>query len=86
MGWISPQQLYDDPKLWLDIPHQFHESLMKLMAKLFEDWPTVFDAAEIHCFACEDRESIPLSDGSMITGYINQPERLLHIAKGGESE
>ncbi|MGD0495455.1 MAG: hypothetical protein ABSB28_05380 [Candidatus Bathyarchaeia archaeon] len=38
MGIISPQQLYDDPKLWLSVDHQFHSVLGKLMEKLFPDW------------------------------------------------
>ena len=38
MRLISPQHLYDDPKEWLNVPHELHESLLRLMSHMFPDF------------------------------------------------
>jgi len=80
--WISPQQLYDDPKLWLSVNHQFHETLGKLMAKMFPDWAKRLQEYEVVCLECAGTGSIPgvTERGKKIwvTGYVKKPELLLH--------
>ena len=82
--WISPQQLYDDPKLWLSIDHKFHEPLMKLMIKMFLDWPKKLEEIGCHCFECEGKDPIPCHDEDgkgLIVGYVEKPEKLLNIRR-----
>lgn len=83
MGWISPRQLYDDPKLWLSVDHQFHDVLGKLMEKMFPDWPEKLKAIGCHCLRCEGQDDVPChkADGTkgFITGYVEKPEKLLQI-------
>jgi hypothetical protein len=83
MGMISPQQLYDDPKLWLSVDHEFHDVLGKLMGKLFPDWPEKLKAISCHCLLCEGQELIPCTSGDgkkgLITGWVEKPEKLLNI-------
>ena len=38
MHLITPQHLYDDPKEWLNVPHELHESLLRLMSHMFPDF------------------------------------------------
>jgi len=35
VGWISPNDLHEDPKQWLNVSHEFHEVLTRLMSKMF---------------------------------------------------
>lgn len=83
MGWISPQQLYDDPKLWLSVDHEFHDVLGKLMAKVFPDWSEKLKAIGCHCLLCEGQELVPCRKGDgtkgVITGYVKKPVKLLNI-------
>jgi len=83
MGMIRPQQLYDDPKLWLSVDHQFHSVLGKLMAKLFPDWSGKLNAIGCHCLLCDGQELIPCTSGDskkgLITGWVEKPEKLLNI-------
>ena len=52
MVWMSPKELYDDPKRFLSIPHPLHESILKLMKVLFPD----FSLDGVHCLECEGEE------------------------------
>ena len=82
--WISPQQLYDDPKLWLSIDHQFHEPLTKLMKQMFSDWSKKLEEIGCHCLECEGKDPIPCSDKDgigLIVGYVEKPEKLLNIRR-----
>ena len=84
MGWISPQQLYDDPKLWLSVDHSFHEVLMNLMKKMFPDFEEKLKNIGCHCFECEGKPLIPVANAEgkgLITGYVEKPEKLLNIRK-----
>jgi len=49
---MSPNDLNEDRKRWLDVPHELHESLLGLMQMMFPD----FSLEGIHCFACEGIE------------------------------
>jgi len=51
--FISLQTLYDDPKRWLSVPHERHESLGKLMELTFPGFGGKLKDAKIHCLECE---------------------------------
>ena len=51
MGFISPNELNRDPKLWLGVPHELHDSLSKLMEILFPGFQEKLE--DIHCLECE---------------------------------
>ena len=87
MGWMSPKDLNDDPKRWLDIPHELHESLLSLQEKLFPGFKEKLNNLNVHCFLCEGRkpfEVIIKDTGELqtCTGYVGTPNEpdgvLLH--------
>ncbi len=85
MGLISPNELRADPKKWLDIPHELHESLGSLMQKMYEG-EGGFDLTDIHCLKCEGYENLAVitPDGpGIVTGYCydENGEPLLRIAE-----
>ena len=51
---LSPQEVYDEPFRWLNVPHGMHESLGKLMPLMFEDWESKL--TDVHCLECEGEE------------------------------
>ena len=82
MSFISPQQVYDDPKRWLDVLHELHPQLLELMSALFPDFPEKLKG--IHCLQCEGKEpfTVYLRDGlqeRLCTGYSEYPEMLLRL-------
>jgi len=84
MGWMSPQQLNDDPKRWLDIPHEYHESLLPLQEKLFPGFTEKLKDAKVHCFLCEGKPTfevkvLPTGKRQTCDGYVgdtSEPEDL----------
>jgi len=75
MGFISPKQLNDDPKLWLSIPHVLHDVLSKLQERMFPGFAQRLIGAKVHCLQCENEEPfevITISNGEpgVCTGYI----------------
>ena len=73
MGFISPQQIYDDPKLWLSVLHGFHQDLRPLMEKLFPDFSQKLKG--IHCLECEGQSPFQVIDKTdlklkLCTGYV----------------
>ena len=88
MGFISMQDIYDDPKRWLVVLHECHPMLLKMMPELFPDFAEKLKG--IHCLQCEGREpfTVYLRDGlqeRLCTGYSEYPEMLLRLEdpKGG---
>ena len=53
-GFMSPQEVHDEPSRWLDVPHEMHESLDGLMSRIFSDWEGKLN--DIHCLKCENEE------------------------------
>jgi|GEM_PF-4710297 len=79
---ISPQQVYDDPKQWLDVLHEVHDILLPVMEMMFPDFPEKLKG--IHCLRCEGKEpfQVYLKDTwepRLCTGYIEGPEPLLRL-------
>ncbi len=75
---ISPQQVFDEPQHWLSVPHDLHESLLKVMEIMFPGFQEKLKAAKIHCLRCEGQKpfqaySIPEKKFQMVTGYIGDP-------------
>ena len=70
---ISPQEVYDDPKRWLSVPHELHKSLMGLMKMMYPDFESRI--RDIHCIECQgfapfhiiDKETFEVK---LCTGYI----------------
>lgn len=79
MRLISPQHLYDNPKEWLNVPHELHESLLRLMSHIFPNFKNKLKELGCHCFVCEDKPVIHLTNGTQIIGYVERPEKLLNI-------
>lgn len=78
MRLMSPQQLNDDPKRWLDVPHELHESLLKLQEKLFPGFAQKLKDAKVHCFLCEGRSTFEVfvkltGERQICDGYIGNP-------------
>lgn len=72
MDLMSPNDLNEDRKRWLDIPHDLHESILGLMQKLFPE----FNLDGIHCFECEGMkpQMVILKDNLMpklCVGYVD---------------
>ena len=87
MGFMSPKELNDDPKKWLDVPHELHDSLLKFQEKLFPGFTQKLKEAQVHCFQCEGKETFPVImkdtfKHQTCDGYIgdigNFDELLLH--------
>ena len=85
MGWMSPQELHDDPKRWLSIPHELHDSLLPLMVKLFPDFEDRLRSAQVHCLECEGHkpfEVVTVDGGELkkCNGYIGDSSvELVHL-------
>ena len=85
MGWMSPQELNDNPKRWLDIPHDLHGSLLDLQEKLFPGFTKKLDDSHVHCFLCNGEQpfEVIIKDTGklqMCTGYVGdilQPASVL---------
>ncbi len=85
MGLMSPHDLNDNPRRWLDTPHEVHESLSGLMEKLYPGFAQRLTEAKVHCLLCEYREPfevIIIATGNPATcdGYIGDLDNveLLH--------
>ena len=79
MGWMSPKEMNDDPKRWLDIPHELHDSLLKLQEKLFPGFTQKLKDANVHCFECEGNKpfEVIIKDAmkmQICVGYVGKPE------------
>ena len=77
MGFVSPQQVYDDPKRWLEVLHEVHEPLLNLMQVLFPDFEGKLQG--IHCLCCEGQEPFEVYtrdtfQRKLVTGYIDQAQ------------
>ena len=91
---ISPKQLDDDPKRWLSVPHELHDSLLKLQEKLFPGFTQNLRDAHVHCFLCEGGkpfEVFVISAGKVqtCTGYvgdINYPDSILLNCVDGKNK
>ena len=90
MGWMSPRELNDDPKRWVDIPHELHDSLLKLQERLFPGFTKKLEEAHVHCFLCNGEETfeviiqatgeVALCDGYV--GNLKEPDSVLLHTKG----
>ncbi len=84
-GWMSPKDLNDDPKRWLDVPHDRHDSVLKLQEKLFPGFTQKLQDSKVHCLLCEGKETFEViikatSEAQTCNGYIgdsSDPENLL---------
>ncbi len=82
MGFMSPQELNDDPKRWLDIPHGLHGSLSGLMDKMFSGFSDKLVEEKVHCLRCENLEPFDVivratGKPGFCVGYVgdrNRPE------------
>lgn len=86
MGWMSPKELDDNPKRWLDVPHEHHESLLRLMDKFFPGFEKKLEAQKVHCLKCEGHKpfEVIVKDTlklAICDGYIGDPRNveLLHL-------
>ena len=89
-GWMSPQNLNDDPKRWLDIPHDMHDELLKFQEKLFPGFTQKLNDSKVHCFLCEGKEPFAVTivatgEDQTCNGYIGDSSDpvslLLHTVK-----
>ena len=86
MGWMSPKELDDDPRRWLNIPHELHESLLGLMEKLFPGFQKKLEEHKVHCLECEGMKPFEVITKDTLKratcdGYIGDPDdiELLHL-------
>lgn len=85
MPFMSPKELNDDPKRWLNVPHELHESLLFLQEKLFPGFTQKLEHANVHCFLCEGHGTFEVFVTTVgrfqtCTGYvgdIKDPDNLL---------
>ncbi|MBA7667307.1 hypothetical protein ES703_75394 [subsurface metagenome] len=75
MGWMSPKELNENPKRWLDTPHEAHKALGTLMEKLFPGFKKKLKREKVHCLLCEGVEpfEVVVKDTLKLTmcdGYI----------------
>ncbi len=90
--WMSPQEVYDDPKRWLSVPHLHHSVILQLMQRMFPDFREKLE--DIHCLECEGEEpfevwNIEDRQMQMVTGYIkhgDEPVSLLRTINVKEYE
>lgn len=80
MGWMSPNELKAEPKRWLEVPHEFHEVLTRLMGKLYpgEDWAATLKNAHVHCYLCETgKPKVGINRATLepmlIVGHVGDP-------------
>ena len=92
MDWMSPKDLNDDPKRFLDTPHEMHRSLLELQENLFPGFKDKLVEHKVHCLQCEGKEPFEVIikdtfEPTSCDGYIGEPGNIefLHtIAVGGE--
>lgn len=82
MGLLSCQQVYDDPRLWLNVVHEVHEMLRGIMHQLYPDFGEKIK--DIHCLRCEGEEPFTVYERDTLkpklcTGYIDGEEPLLFL-------
>lgn len=86
---MSPRDLDNDPKRWLNVPHELHATLLSLQEKMFPGFEQKLKDAEVHCLECEGHEPFPVwvitEDKMMLCiGYVGNPNDrdnlLLHTA------
>jgi len=79
---MSPNDLKEDPRQWLNIPHELHESLLQLMNMMYDGG---FDLTGVHCLECEGREPFEVfvkatGESKLCTGYVDDPyETMLNL-------
>ena len=56
MGWMSPKELNDNPRRWLDIPHHLHKVLADFQENLFPGFKEKLKEHKVHCLLCEGKE------------------------------
>ncbi|KKN86995.1 hypothetical protein LCGC14_0262640 [marine sediment metagenome] len=76
--FMSPQQLYDNPKRWLNVPHVMHESLLKFQEWMFPGFSQKLVDGNIHCLECEGEKpfeviTLDTFEEKLCTGYIGVP-------------
>lgn len=93
MGWMSPKDLNDDPKRWLDIPHELHDSLSGFQEKMFPGFADKLVEAKVHCLECENEKPFEVTiidtlRPGVCTGYIGDKgnEEFLHVVHTDEQE
>ena len=79
MHLMSPRQLNADPHRWLSVPHELHDSLLKLQEKMFPGFTQKLKDEKVHCFLCEGRKPfevfVPKVDKvQLCTGYVGDPD------------
>ena len=86
MGWMSPKQLNEDPKRWLDTPHESHEPLLEFMEVLYPGFKEKLRSSSVHCLECEGEKPFEVVtrdtlETKLCTGYIGEPGNveLLHL-------
>jgi hypothetical protein len=86
MGFMSPRELNDDPRRWLDIPHEFHETLLSLQEKLFPGFKKKLEEQKVHCLECEGVAPFDVIvkdtlEPAICNGYIGDPDNieLMHL-------
>jgi len=84
--FISPDNLNENPKQWLSVPHEMHESLSGLMSKIYDlNWKEKLDKHSVHCFDCEGIPGVPCianDKRAICNGFIGSsiidPNSLIH--------
>lgn len=76
-GFMSPADLDREPTRWLNIPHEMHETLLKLMDKMFPGFTKKLEELHIHCFQCEGDDDCPVviantMEEKICVGYIGE--------------
>jgi hypothetical protein len=75
---VTLQQIYDDPVLWMGVPHELHEPLLKLMDTRSTSFSQKLKDMHIHCLMCEGKGYIGVvtkdGDIKLITGYIGEAD------------
>lgn len=89
MGWMSPNELKENPEKWLDIPHELHESIFSLMQMMYDDGFEV--PKHIHCLECEGHEPFDVispEGPGIVTGYkdVEGGEPLLYVSYPEKAE
>ena len=91
MGWMSPQDLDDDPKRFLDTPHDLHEDLLEFQEKLFPGFKKKLMEAKVHCLLCEGLETFEVilkdtGEKRVCDGYVGDADNVgsLHVYEKGK--
>jgi len=80
MGFVSPQQVIDDPKQFLKIPHEMHKVLGKLLERLSPGFKQKLVDQKIHCVECDGIAPIFVLDEKhqrvvKLIGYVGDVDR-----------